>query len=258
MVRQGVELNARPHHVVRSLKGVFDVKIAVAVVAVGTQKHDSFCRQIVNELVAQGSAVGSSPLRQSPAVVDDQPLAVFLRHVVHPFERIERSRLVNHEGCKQQFGRWRHSRQSDARATASRNACHVRTMSGVAVHVGRVAAQTLDVPRRIGRHPVIEPTWRRTSLTVLIPHRANSGGGQGGVVKHRVGVVKSPVEHPEEHPLALKRLRQVVPYVNAVDAGAISGSVQVWDGTRRQFHPVHGQGCQQVQVVHVHTERATP
>ena len=68
-------------------------------------------------------------------------------------------------------------------------------------------------------------------------------------------VVKSPVEHADEHALAVKRLRQVVPSMHAVDARAISGSVHVWDGTRRQFDQIHRQVGKRLEVLGVHSER---
>ncbi|MDG2311068.1 MAG: hypothetical protein P8L64_01635 [Flavobacteriales bacterium] len=60
------------------------VKIHVAVVAIGTHKHDSFVGHGIDELVAQGTSVRCSPLRQTPAVVDDQTFPVGYRNALHP------------------------------------------------------------------------------------------------------------------------------------------------------------------------------
>ena len=165
-----IELHPGADGVADSGKGVVDVKVAVAVVAVGADKHHAFLRQVVDELVAQCGAVGRAPLGQSPAVVDDQTLAIGLRHASHPLKRVEGCGLVDHQRGEEHFGGRCHAGQPHAGATSGCDAGHVRAMGGVAVHVGGVAFHRLDV---LGRGPLpcririrrAGPAWRYWSHT---------------------------------------------------------------------------------------------
>ena len=255
MRAERVELHLGAGGVACGGEGVLDVKVAVAVVSIGTHEHHAVFRQAVDEHVAQGGAVWGSPLWQSPAVVDDQTFVVRFRHVLHPSERIQRRRLVHHQRGQEQLRRRGHAGEPSTRASARRNARHVGAVGRVPVHVGRVASHELDFPRFQRSGPVVEAVWRLPGGAVLVPNPSNAGCGQGGVVEHGVGVVEAPVEDPDEDPFAVKRRRQAKSGVHAVHPCAVPRLVQVGHRPRRQFHPVHGQGDQQVQVIHVDAER---
>ena len=112
-----------------------DVKVAVAVVAVGTHEDHAFVRKRVDEQVAEPRAVGDAPLWQAPAVIDHESLAVGLRHAGHPLKCVQGCGLVDHQGCEQEFRGGRHARQPDSRAAPARDARHVRAVGRVPVNV---------------------------------------------------------------------------------------------------------------------------
>ena len=227
MCAQRVELHLGAGGVACGGEGVLDVEVAVAVVAVGTDEHHAIFGQAVDEDVAQRGAVRGAPLRQPPAVVDDQTLVVCLRDVLHPSKRIQRRRFVHHQRGQEQIRRRGHAGESDSSASARRDASHVGPMGGVAVHVGRVAAHELNFPRLERGDPVVEALRRLSGSAVLVPDPANSGCGQGGVVEHGVGVVEAPVEDPDKDALAVKRRGQVQSGVHAVHPCAVPRFVQV-------------------------------
>ena len=251
---QGVKLDPRPNGVPFAGKFVLDVKVAVAVVAVGADKHHAFVRQVVDEEVAQGGAVWRTPLWQPPAVVDDQALAVCLCHAMHPLKRIECCGLVDQQGGEEQFRRRRHACQANARTPSACNARHVRAMRGIAVDVGRVAAEGFDDLRRVGLRAIPVAGRGRPRLAVLVPHRPNARGGHGGVVKHGVGVVEAPVQDPHQHAFAMERRRKVESGMNAVHPCAVTGLVQVGRGTRGQFNHCKRRVVQVVQLVGIHAK----
>ena len=227
MRAQRVELHLGAGGVACGGERVLDVEVAVAVVAVGTYERHAIFGQAVDEDVAQRGAVRGAPLRQPPAVVDDQTLVVRLRHVLHPSKRIQRRRFVHHQRGQEQFRRRGHAGESDSSASARRDASHVGPMRGVAVHVGRVAAQKLNFPRLERGDPVVESLRSLPGGAILVPNSPDPGCGQGRVVKHGVGVVEAPVEDPDEDALAVKRRGQVQSGVHAVHPCAVPRLVQV-------------------------------
>ena len=252
--RQRVELNPRANGVADAGKGVVDVEIAVAVVAVGADEHHTILRQGVDELVAQCGAVGRPPLGQSPAVVDDQTLAIGLRHTSHPLKRVQGGSLVDHQRGEEQLRSGCHAGQSHAGATPGRDASHVRAMRGVTVHVGGVAAHGLDVLWEVRFRAVPISVRGRAGLAVLVPNRADARSGHRRVVKHGVGVVKTPVEHADEHAVTMKGLGQIEPGMDAVHARAVSRLVDVGDRAGGQLHEGHGQLRNHVQGVRIDPE----
>ena len=200
MCAERVELHLGAGGVACGGEGVLDVEVAVAVVAVGTDEHHAIFGQAVDEDVAQRGAVRGAPLRQPPAVVDDQTLVVCLRHVLHPSKRIQRRRLVHHQRSQEQFGCRGHAGEPDSSASARRDASHVGPMGGVAVHVGRVAAQELDFPRLERGDPVVEALRRLSGSAVLVP---NPRFGMRSRPCRRTwgGCSRSPSRGPRQGPL---------------------------------------------------------
>ena len=251
---QRVELNPREDGVADAGKSVVDVEIAVAVVAVGADEHHAILRQGVDELVAQCSAVGRAPLGQPPAVVDDQTLAIGLRHTSHPLKRVKGGSLVDHQRGEEQLCRRCHSGQSHTGTTPGCDASHVRAMRGVAVHVGGVAAHGLDVFENIRFRAVPISVRGRAGLAVLVPHRADARGGHRRVVKHGVSVVEAPVQHADEHAFTMKGLGQIESGMDAVHTRAVARLVDVGDRAGGQLHDGHGQIRNHVQGVRVDPE----
>ena len=252
--RQRVELNPRADGVADASKGVVDVEIAVAVVSVGADEHHAILRQGIDELVAQCGAVGRAPLGQPPTVVDDQTLAIGLRHTSHPLKRVEGCSLVDHQRRKEQFCSGCHARQSHAGTTPGCDASHVRAVSRVTVHVGGVTAHRLDVLGEVRFRAVTIPAWGGPGLTILVPDRADARGGHRRVVKHGMGVVEAPVQHPDEYAVTMKRLGQIESCVNAVHARAVPRLVDVRDRTGGQLHDGHGKIRNHVQGVRIDPE----
>ena len=231
-----------------------DVEVAVSVVAVGTDKHDPISRQVVDELVAQRGAIWGAPLRQAPAVVDDQTLAVGLSNSSHPLKGVQGRSFVDHERREQQFRGGRHPGEPDACPTSCGDAGHVGSVGGVAVHVGRVAPHRRDVAWNIRFSAVSVATGRRPRLAVLVPHRTNARRRHGGVVKHGMRVVEAPVQDPHQHAFAVEGLGQIQACVDAVDTGSVAGLVDVGHRARGELDKVHGKDVKHVEVKSVDPE----
>ena len=236
MGRQRIKLNPAACRVRCGLESMFDVEIAVPVVAIGADKNHTFFRQLIDEHVAEGSAIWGAPLWKAPAVVDDQTFVVRLCHILHPGEGIQRGGFVHHQGGKQQFGGRGHACQSHACSAPRSNACDMGPMGGVAIDVGGVTAHQLDFPWRFSDGAVAKRAWRGSCLTVLVPNASDARLGEGGVVKHGVGAIKSPVQNPDQYAFPMVGLRKVQACVDAVHPGTVAGFVQIRHSTRGQFN----------------------
>ena len=69
-----------------------------------------------------------------------------------------------------------------------------------------------------------------------------------------MGVVEPPVEHTDQHALPVEGLGQVDAGVDAVDAGADAGPLEVGHRLGCQLHAVHWQPVEEVKVIGVDPE----